>query len=201
MSPRDLLSGCDLDTTALDLLKAGFNPDEPRVPAGNPDGGQWTDGEEDELQLPLPAGSDTFDPGAIIPVADFSGGFHDDVVRAWLDAWQEKGIPAVASPAIRFIGPDGRVQGFPDVLIHEPGQAVEAYEIKTGADPTFTPQQMRYIPMLQLGGHVYSNDPRIAALGLTPGSPFPSMRVGVIYAPGPGQRYVVRSLGGPYFAP
>ena len=24
------------------LCKAGFNPDEPRVPAGNPDGGQWT---------------------------------------------------------------------------------------------------------------------------------------------------------------
>lgn len=24
--------------------KAGFNPDQPRVPAGNPDGGQWTSG-------------------------------------------------------------------------------------------------------------------------------------------------------------
>jgi hypothetical protein len=24
--------------------KAGFNPNQPRVPAGNPDGGQWTDG-------------------------------------------------------------------------------------------------------------------------------------------------------------
>lgn len=26
------------------LHKAGFRPDEPRVPAGSPDGGQWTDG-------------------------------------------------------------------------------------------------------------------------------------------------------------
>ena len=25
-----------------ELRKAGFNPDEPRVPAGRPDGGQWT---------------------------------------------------------------------------------------------------------------------------------------------------------------
>jgi hypothetical protein len=25
-------------------LKANFNPNEPRVPAGNPDGGQWTTG-------------------------------------------------------------------------------------------------------------------------------------------------------------
>src|SRR5437764_11936312 len=24
--------------------KAGFNPSQPRVPAGNPDGGEWTDG-------------------------------------------------------------------------------------------------------------------------------------------------------------
>jgi len=26
----------------LELRKAGYDPDEPRVPAGNPDGGQWT---------------------------------------------------------------------------------------------------------------------------------------------------------------
>ncbi|OPH83518.1 hypothetical protein [Nitrobacter vulgaris] len=25
-------------------LQRKFNPDQPRVPAGNPDGGQWTDG-------------------------------------------------------------------------------------------------------------------------------------------------------------
>ena len=48
MSPRRLLELLDLDTSGLDLLKAGFNPDEPRVPAGNPDGGQWTgEGEPD----------------------------------------------------------------------------------------------------------------------------------------------------------
>ena len=39
---RDLLKACGIDTTAFDLLKAGFNPAQPRVPAGNPDGGQWT---------------------------------------------------------------------------------------------------------------------------------------------------------------
>src|SRR5262245_21655404 len=26
------------------VIKAGFNPDQPRVPAGNPEGGQWTYG-------------------------------------------------------------------------------------------------------------------------------------------------------------
>ena len=39
---RDLLKVCGIDTTAFDLLKAGFNPNQARVPAGNPDGGQWT---------------------------------------------------------------------------------------------------------------------------------------------------------------
>jgi hypothetical protein len=44
LSPRQLMKACGLDTAPLDALKAGFNPDEPRVPAGNPDGGQWAGG-------------------------------------------------------------------------------------------------------------------------------------------------------------
>jgi hypothetical protein len=36
--------GLDLDIKLLRLrLKAGFNPTQPRVPSGDPDGGQWTD--------------------------------------------------------------------------------------------------------------------------------------------------------------
>jgi hypothetical protein len=31
------------DLFALEFLKANFNPNQPRVPAGNPDGGQWSD--------------------------------------------------------------------------------------------------------------------------------------------------------------
>jgi hypothetical protein len=43
--PRGLMKACGLDPTPLDLLKAGYDPNQPRVPAGNPDGGQWTDGD------------------------------------------------------------------------------------------------------------------------------------------------------------
>ena len=42
LSPRELVKVCDLDPALLDVLKAGYNPDQPRVPAGNPAGGQWT---------------------------------------------------------------------------------------------------------------------------------------------------------------
>ena len=45
LSPRDLLKGCGLDPAPLDLLKAGFNVLEPRIPAGNGRGsGDWTTG-------------------------------------------------------------------------------------------------------------------------------------------------------------
>jgi hypothetical protein len=30
--------------TRLEILKKSFNPDQPRVPGGEPDGGQWTTG-------------------------------------------------------------------------------------------------------------------------------------------------------------
>jgi hypothetical protein len=49
-------------------LKAGFNPDEPRVPRGNPDGGQWTDGNIGSARF---ASSDTprFGPKSKLAIA------------------------------------------------------------------------------------------------------------------------------------
>ena len=42
------------DRALKQAYKAGFNPDQPRVPAGNPDGGQWTDeGADSESQTQL----------------------------------------------------------------------------------------------------------------------------------------------------
>jgi hypothetical protein len=41
MTPRALMKGLGLDPAALDGLEK-YNPDQPRVPAGNSDGGQWT---------------------------------------------------------------------------------------------------------------------------------------------------------------
>lgn len=42
VTPRELIKACGLDPAALDLLKAGYDPGQPLVPAGNPDGGHWT---------------------------------------------------------------------------------------------------------------------------------------------------------------
>ena len=41
---RSTLASLDVDVKLLRLdMKAGFNPNQPRVPAGNSDGGQWID--------------------------------------------------------------------------------------------------------------------------------------------------------------
>jgi hypothetical protein len=37
--------------TRTGLAKTGFNPDETRVPAGDPDGGQWTDGADSAAEI------------------------------------------------------------------------------------------------------------------------------------------------------
>lgn len=42
LSPHELVEACGLDPAALNAIKGGYSPDERRVPAGNPDGGQWT---------------------------------------------------------------------------------------------------------------------------------------------------------------
>jgi hypothetical protein len=42
VEPKVILKGLGLDPRPLDQGLDKYNPDQPRVPAGNPDGGQWT---------------------------------------------------------------------------------------------------------------------------------------------------------------
>jgi hypothetical protein len=53
LSPRELVKACGIDGAPLDAIKGGYNPNQPRVPAGNPDGGQWTSNTDE----PPPAAS------------------------------------------------------------------------------------------------------------------------------------------------
>ncbi len=41
LSSRELMRLSGIDRALLDVIKGDYNPDQPRVPAGNPDGGQW----------------------------------------------------------------------------------------------------------------------------------------------------------------
>jgi hypothetical protein len=42
VAPSDLLKASGFDSAPLDLLRAGYGLPQPRVPKGNPNGGQWT---------------------------------------------------------------------------------------------------------------------------------------------------------------
>jgi hypothetical protein len=58
LAPRELVKICGLDPTPFDTLKAGYNLNQPRVPAGNSGGGQWTtEGGEVPLLPSIPATS------------------------------------------------------------------------------------------------------------------------------------------------
>jgi hypothetical protein len=44
-SPRAVFEALRLDARYIDALEKRYNPEQPRVPAGHPDGGQWTSGD------------------------------------------------------------------------------------------------------------------------------------------------------------
>ena len=52
LTPRELVKACGLALAPFDLLKAGFNPDQPRTPASNPDGGRWTSDDDPATSRP-----------------------------------------------------------------------------------------------------------------------------------------------------
>ncbi|HEU0156082.1 MAG TPA: hypothetical protein VFQ82_08425, partial [Stellaceae bacterium] len=69
LPPRDLLKGCGLDPTPLDALKAGYNPLEPRIPAGNGRGsGDWTTTDNTAIALPV-SGKPEVKPATPAPAA------------------------------------------------------------------------------------------------------------------------------------
>jgi hypothetical protein len=196
VTPLGLLDGLGIDAAAIRLVKA--SPDDPKHP-GWPTG--TSGGRGGKFR---PRSGDGAPIGVLgpTPVVDFSGGFHDVVVKAWVDYFEKNGIPVVTKPGLRFIGVNDRIIGFPDMMVNLPGiLGLTVIEVKTGSDPPPTPNQAAYIPMLQIGAHIYSTDTRITKLGLLPGVPFPPLPVVILYAPGPNQPYESWELPPPQFEP
>jgi hypothetical protein len=46
--------------------------------------------------------------------------------------------------------------------VNLPGTGLRIIEVKTGKNPPLTMNQALYIPLLQIGGHIYSTDPRVS---------------------------------------
>jgi hypothetical protein len=97
VTPLRLLDGLGIDAAAIRSVKAG--PDDPKHP-GWPTG--TSGGRGGKFR---PRSRDGAPIGVLgpTPVVDFSGGFHDVVVKAWVDYFQKNGIPVVTKPGLRFI--------------------------------------------------------------------------------------------------
>ncbi|MDX2264076.1 MAG: hypothetical protein NW215_03785 [Hyphomicrobiales bacterium] len=87
--------------TALDArrrwrAKAGFDPSQPRVPAGIPDGGQWTDGNGNSLERSdrESVASEGFDVAYVIRICIASGisRFGDGTYRVTYDCFDGRTI-------------------------------------------------------------------------------------------------------------
>jgi hypothetical protein len=193
---------------AVTWIKANFNPDEPRVPAGNPDGGQWTseggspaEGSDGPVR---PIGehgarsgtvwSDYRDDGGgrsdaedidpdLLPAA-YQGYYQDAVVKAFREYLIARGGRVVTSVPLAAI--DGTT-AVADMIVKLPGETAFVLEVKTGKDPQFTPSQQKIYPMVQIGSHVTSSKASIGTVGLTPGKPLPPLAVWIYWSPGPGQ--------------
>lgn len=145
-----------------------YNPDEPRVPAGNPDGGQWTSGGEGAGEQSGPA----------TDVA-YRGTYHDQVVAQLAEHWRAEGNKVLTS--VDLIARNGATARADIIAVEAPGEPPVLVEVKTGNDPQYTPGQQVVYPMAQIGDHVYSPNPKIGELGFSPGQWLPPMEFVTIY--------------------
>ena len=149
------------------IAKANFNPAEPRDARG-----RWSKGDAAEI-----------DP-RVSPIA-YRGYYHDVVVDDFIDGLKARGSTVLKN--VPVLGVNG-VIAIPDGASKPKASATPYFlEMKTGNDPKFTPNQVLVYRLICLGGHATSLDTRISQLGLTPGVPFPPMRIMLVATSGPGQ--------------
>ena len=184
-----------------------YNPDQPRVPAGNPDGGQWTAGDSagaaTSPRPQRPGGIQVADASSTrgIQVADAStshapevmsgatpaaypGDFHDQILDEQIDAYRKAGADCVSEVRLQL----GSVTARLDILCRAAAGVVLGVEIKTGEDPDFTLEQRIVYPHT-LAGAISSPDQKIQSLGVAPGEPLPPFPIFILRADGPGRPY------------
>jgi hypothetical protein len=192
------------------LLKDDFDPDEPRVAAGNPDGGEWTaDGsagtelidDPGDAQPPghAAAGAGPAAVAATATAAEPAGGDSGsrneetavltDVV--YQGTYHDQVVAELADhwgsqgakvlTSVALTARNGATARADLIAIDPSAGGLTLFEVKTGTDPQYTDPQRVVYPMAQIGDHVYSPDPKISQLGFAPGEWLPPMRFYTIY--------------------
>lgn len=150
------------------MLKAGFNPDQPRD-----DHGRWTSTGGGADILP-----DYLDALPLIEPAGYNGRYHDYVVAEVAKDLEAKGYTVITELPLTLPG-NPPVTAIIDIMHRSPTGEVRGLEIKTGEDPTFTVRQAIVYPHVIGGAGVISTDYRIGSLILTANAPLPPIPIDV----------------------
>lgn len=147
--------------------KFGFDPSQPRD-----ENGRWTD-------------SGASDNRSLIEDAAYQGDFHDAVKAQWLDYFKSIGRICVDEVRLTLAPVTARL----DILCRTEQAGLVGFEIKTGNNPTPTPEQAIVYPHAIGGAGVKSPDAKIGALGVLPNVELPPIPILFIYAEKPGVEY------------
>ena len=151
------------------LLKAGFNPDEPRDERG-----RWTSEGANPQITTLP------EPNEVA----YHGDYHDQLVQEYAAITRESSGVAVTS--VPLTSPSG-VTAVADLVVRPKGWPEPfVLEVKTGDNPSLTPNQGFIYALLPVGNHLVSSKKDIESLGLPVGTPLPPLRLLVVYVYRPG---------------
>ncbi len=204
VEPSDIVKALGLDPAPNALEK--FDPDQPRVPAGDTDGGQWTSGDSSGAT----AGSTTKKPSGVqvadasdtrghevttdatsrgdtLPTVDaaYQGKYHDSLRDQFAEDLSNAGNTVLKEVPLTFQS-DPPVTAVVDIMLRTPVGDVYAIEVKTGEDPQFTPAQQIVYPHVEIGNMVASDDARIPSLAFTHNVVLPAIPVIVLYTQGLG---------------
>ncbi|WP_367345821.1 hypothetical protein [Stenotrophomonas bentonitica] len=120
--------------------------------------------------------ADIVDLPRVISVV-YQGYYHDDLVRRLASDMASSGVNVLTEVPLCVGASCARI----DIIGRDPTGNLSGIEVKTGANPKFTPGQLAVYPHLRGGGILTSPDRKINGLGLAVGVPLPSINGVVLY--------------------
>jgi hypothetical protein len=151
---------------AAGLGKWTFDPDQPRDERG-----RWTAEGAENSEIPSPA------------TIAYPGDYHDFLVQHELESYQATGAQCVSEIRLTL----GTVTARLDILCRNRVGQLLGVEVKTGENPSLTPEQVIVYEHTMAGG-VTSPDAKIIALGGMPNDSLPPFPILFVYSLGPGQK-------------
>jgi hypothetical protein len=113
-----------------------------------------------------------------IVVTAYNGKFHDQLVNDLASGMNASGWHVMTEMPLCL---ENGVCARADIFGTNPAGQLTVLEVKTGQNPSFTPNQLAVYPHLSAGGLVMSPSLQISQFGFVPGAPLPPIVGGLLY--------------------